>query len=192
MVTRVERMRSSVPLSASSMSAPPAPAAEKRRNMTPRPEARSADIGFFLVSPRTSRTSTSTKPEPVEETEEAEDPWVPPEGASPLEESDHWRSLLTFSSRRARCSGVNWPPHRSICSMPICAMASGIEVIATFCRRPDTTWGATRSEVSTRRSSFGRPAAGPKLIGDCPKPFGRIRARGAFPDRTASSARVLS
>ena len=39
MSTFVERMRSSVPLSASSMSAPPAPAAEKRRNMTPNPAA---------------------------------------------------------------------------------------------------------------------------------------------------------
>ena len=39
METRVERIRSSVPLSASSMSAPPAPAAEKSRNITPNPAA---------------------------------------------------------------------------------------------------------------------------------------------------------
>ncbi len=39
MLTRVERIRSSVPLSASSIRAPPAPAAEKSRNMTPIPAA---------------------------------------------------------------------------------------------------------------------------------------------------------
>jgi len=100
-VTRVERMRSSVPLSASSMSAPPAPVAEKRRNITPRPEARSAEVAFFFDSPRTSLTSTATSPA------SASDPAAAPRL------SEERRRLRTFSSSRARCSAVSCPPHRS-------------------------------------------------------------------------------
>ncbi len=97
------------------------------------------------------------------------------------------RSASKPASILFRCSGVNPPAYLSIYFDPCSAIASGIEVMATFWSIPAITCGATISLLSLSNWMVG-PLPPPNEIGFSPKPCGTIKATVATPAFTAASA----
>ena len=99
------------------------------------------------------------------------------------------RRWARLCSMRSRCSRVRPPANWSIYFDPCSTITSGKEVMAIFWSRPDTTWDATTSLLSSSNWIVGRRASGgPKEIGFSPKPRGMMTATGAVPLLRAASA----
>ena len=90
-----------------------------------------------------------------------------------------------------RCSGVNPPMYLPVYLIPCSAIASGMAVMAAFCRSPRPSAGQSVAGVVEQlddRAWLAGSVAGPKEMGCSPKPCGTMSATETSPALTAASA----